>query len=559
MKKVLPFLLAFSLPLCAQDVAVSLPKPKKVKPVEQNQEEATIRSIVLIGRNGKLLSTSQLKRMNGLELIGVDLPSGKTKLKELLRCFLDNETAFTKQNIRKIKEQLYAYYREYDHPFVMISVPNQFPKTGALQMVILESKLGKVEIQGNQWSTPAQYNKYFSIKPGQSISQKQLISDLNFINRNPYRHVSVAYSPGKELYTTDLTLEVSDRKPYFFYAGFDNEGIPTTNRQRVFAGVSWDQVFGYDQSIFYQYTTNYHAQRFHSNSLQYTVMLPWKAIFNLFGGYSVVRADLPFISTNKGTNFQGSFRYITPFTTNSFLSHELVFGFDLKNTNNTVEFVDIAPVFGQTVNLTQWLLGYSCRYEKNRFQVDGGVDVYFSPFEWLPNQSVAAFQSLRPEAKNKWFYGVGYVNMNYPLPHKCNLYFSTKIEGSSAPLLPSEQLGLGGYGSVRGYDVRQYSVDNGFVSTLELQSPRFPIFPTKQKNLYNSAYFLLFLDGGYGFDETKIPYIPWSNYLVGTGVGFRYRFGTYFSARFDYGFKLHNQADFTGGGSMNHFSVTGSY
>lgn len=558
MRKQLLLLLLSTASLCADDSLSSFKKISAEKPI-QEETEPMIRAIVLVDGNAKLLPTSALRKSFGVQIIDIDLPSSKKILAEELDCFITGSTTFTKENIRKVKEKIYEYYREYDHPFVLVSVPAQAPNTKALQLVVTESKLGKVEVKGNQWTSSTQYDSYFSTKPGQPISQKQLVRDVNFMNRNPYRQVSVVYSPGKELYTTDLTLEVTDRKPYFFYAGFDNTGIPTTGRERVFAGFSWDQMFGYDQTFFYQYTTNYHVDRFHANSFQYTAMLPWKAVFNLYGGFSVLSTNLPFISSNKGTSVQASIRYITPFVSNCFLSHELIAGFDVKNTNNTVEFVDIAPVFGQTVNLTQWMLGYACKYEKGCVQVEAGLEGYFSPFEWVPGQSLADFQTLRPDASNKWFYGVGYVNMNYPMPHGCNFHFRTKVEGSSAPLLPSEQIGIGGHASVRGYDERQYSADNGFVSTLEFQSPHFALFSTKKKSLANTAYFLAFVDGGFGFDETKVPEIPWSDYLVSIGAGFRYRLSTHLSARFDYGFKLHRQADFTGGNSQNHFSVSGSY
>jgi len=556
-KSLLLFLLLTSL-FAEENCAPSFKKVGTVKPKPQ-ENEPLVRSIVLINGKTRLLPASVLRQTDGIVVVDVDLPSSKGKLEEDLNCFIATPTPFTKDNVRKIKEQLYEYYRYYDHPFVLISLPKQIPNTGVVQLVVNESRLGKVEVTGNEWTSSKQYGNYFSIKPGQPISQKQLVRDVNFMNRNPYRQVSVIYSPGKELYTTDLTLEVTDRKPYFFYAGFDNTGVPTTGRQRVFAGFSWDQMFGCDQTFFYQYTTNYHVQRFHANAFQYMAMLPWRAIFNLYGGFSVVHADLPFTMKNTGTSVQGSIRYITPFVSNCFFSHEISVGFDLKNTNNTVEFVDIAPVYGQTVNLSQWMIGYSCKYERGCTQIEGGVEGYFSPFEWLPGQSNADFSSLRPGAVNRWFYGVGYMDMNYPMPHRCNFFFKTKIEGSSGPLLPSEQLGIGGYASVRGYDERQYSADNGFLMTAEFQSPRFTVIPTKKKSLSNTAYFLVFTDGGFGFDETKVPEIPWSDFLVSIGAGFRYRLGTYLNARCDYGIKLHRQDDFTGGPAQIHFSVSGSY
>lgn len=290
-------------------------------------------------------------------------------------------------------------------------------------------------------------------------------------------------------------------------------------------------------------------------------MLPWESVFNLFGGFSIMHADLnPMPMKNKGTNVQASIRYTIPFSPTQHFSQEFMAGFDIKNTNNTVEFTDTTPVFGRTVNITQWLAAYKCKYMWEKIEVESSIEGTFSPFAWLPGQTDADFESLRPEATSTWFYATAYCNIRHALPH-C---FSTqiKVSGQYSPstLLPSEQFGIGGYATVRGYDERQYNGDSGMLASWEVHSPHFSLFRTKKRSLANEAYFLTFADGGFGFDNNHIPDVPNSNFLASIGAGFRYYFGTYINSRVDYGFKMHHQADFTGGryGHL-HFSVSGSY
>lgn len=545
-----------------ETIAVAPCIEEESPPVEVIEEEPPgpkIRGIVLLGPKDDLLDPETLEGIEGILVAGLKLPGNESYLEVALQSILDEP--FNEDTLCLIREQIYEYYRDSDRPFVLVEVPDQDEGTGVAQFIVQESTLGKVAVTGNNWTTKKRYENYFQLKPGEPISQRRLNRDVDFMNRNPYRFVNVIYSPGEKEYTTDLTLEVADRKPYFFYAGVDNTGVPTTGRPRVFAGFSWDQMFGLDHLFFYQYSTNYSSHKFHSNSFQYMAMLPMGHVFNLFGGFSITHADLdPMPMKNKGTTVQASIRYTIPFSPSQHFSQEIMAGFDIKNTNNTVEFTDTTPVFGHVVNITQWMAAYKCKYEWKKIEVESSIEAVFSPFAWLPDQTDEDFDSLRPNAKNTWFSTNVYCLIRRALPHA----FSTqiKINGQYSPstLLPSEQLGIGGYASVRGYDERQYNGDSGMLASWEVHSPHFSLFRAKKRALSNDAYFLAFSEGGFGFDNNHIPDVPNSNFLASIGAGFRYYFGTYINTRVDYGFKLHHQQDFTGGryGHL-HFSVSGSY
>jgi hemolysin activation/secretion protein len=515
-----------------------------------------IHTIVLVNDEHALLDKRELETAEGLVLVGLDLPGSSGSLKKELEPWFNRQ--FDSESVREIKQSVYRYFQAAGYPFILIQVPRQ-KCTSAVQLIVRQSTLGKVEVSGNQWTSTKRYTDYFQIQPGETISQRKLLKNVDFMNRNPYRQVSILFTPGEQPYTTDLTLKVSDRKPYRFYLGFDNNGVPTTGRQRVFAGFSWDQLFGLDHLFFYQYTTNYNASRFHANTFQYFAMLPWEAVFNLYGGYSIVHANLPPPNRiNHGTNIQASLRYLAPLLPFQFFSHELSFGVDVKSTNNTVEFVDYTPTFGQTVNMTELMLGYKYRYENGHRNASGGIECYVSPVNAFPGQTEAAFNSLRPGAANRWIYGFAYCTFKDALPWACSYLLYFKGQLSSAALLPSEQLGIGGHSTVRGYDERQYNADNGLLGSFEFHLPTFSIIQS-QRRKRDQAYFLLFADGGYGVDAVVVPEVPNSNFLVSVGPGFRYFFDPYLTARCDWGIKLHHQDDFTGGASMVQFSVTGSY
>lgn len=499
--------------------------------------------------------------VEGVHIEKLQLPGSREALEKVLHTFLGQ--ALDLNTLKKIKLAICKHYVDEGRPFVLVETPEPTPEQkeeGVAAIEVRESVLGKVKIVGHKWTKKNTYTKSLHLKAGQPIQEPQLMRDIDFINRSPFRSVELSYSPGDQPYTTDVVLNVKDRRPILLYSGVDNTGVPTTGRQRIFLGFGYDQVAGLDQSFFYQYTTNYEGHKYYSHIFQYQAMLSNEAVLKLFGGWSILHANLtPAPMSNKGTNIQASIRYIQPFTPTASFSHELMAGFDIKNTNNTIEFTDTFPVIGQTVNLTQWMVGYKCRYDLANYKITGAIETFFSPFQWIPGQSEADFETLRPNADNQWIYALGFLKVSQDHAYGLSSHYQLKAQYCPEVLLPSEQLGLGGMDTVRGYDERQYNGDSGLVGSYEFHTPHFTFLKTKSKQGRNEAFFVAFIDGGVGFDNASVPLIPIKNYLVGTGAGFRFYMGPYLNARVDYGFKLHNQADFTGGPSEIHFSVIGSF
>ncbi|NER47065.1 MAG: ShlB/FhaC/HecB family hemolysin secretion/activation protein [Symploca sp. SIO1A3] len=101
---------------------------------------------------------------------------------------------------------------------------------------------------------------------------------------------------------------------------------------------------------------------------------------------------------------------------------------------------------------------------------------------------------------------------------------------TTTPLLPIEQFGLGGLGSVRGY--RQFSVltDNGVFASAEL---RVPILRIGSEGMLQLAPFI---DVGTTWNTDRAN--PDTNSLASAGLGFQLQLGDNFNARLDWGIPL---------------------
>ncbi|MBI3236460.1 MAG: BamA/TamA family outer membrane protein [Chlamydiales bacterium] len=238
-------------------------------------------------------------------------------------------------------------------------------------------------------------------------------------------------------------------------------------------------------------------------------------------------------------------------------------GFDFKRSNNTVDFVEQNPVIGQNVNLTQFLCGYNLGYERDygnwMHKLGFDVQIFFSPFSFLPDQSNVEFRTLNPFAEHVYVYGTSSLNYKVMLPKGFCWTALMALQASNQSLLPSEQMGLGGYNTVRGYEERELNADDGLLLSTQIYFPKITMFKRCATcKVRDSLEFLLFLDYGLSHDNHKMSGQKQTDYLLGVGPGIRYAIENYLSCRFDWGIKLHRDG-FSGGATMIHFSVVGSF
>lgn len=518
------------------------------------------KGLVIVNNYSEILPNTALRDRKGFHVIDTNIPGGAPNLeKELVPLYMNE--SLTASKVEEIQNVIRDYYHSYHRPFVVVDVPEQDVTDGILQIVVFESRLGSVKVQGNEWTSSKKLKSYLDLNPGQYIDQRSLLYDLDFINRNAFRRADIVYAPGEAKGTTDVILHIEDRRPYRIYAGAENTGVPTINRQRWFTGFNWGNAFGLDHIFAYQYTASYNVNRFQSHAAQYIAPLPWKHVIDVYGGASWVEADLGLPSMrSKGFSAQASARYKIPFLLGVYLKQEIILGFDFKRTNNTIEFVDDFPSFGKNVNLTQFALEYGGIYERNTYRLDFEGGAFYSPGKWVADQTDVDYRSLRPGAKNHWVYFTGSFGYLQRLPKSFSFYCLARGQFSPYNLLPSEQFGLGGYDTVRGYNMRELSTEQGLLLSGEVRSPALPVLHYfKWIKPVDAIQFLVFLDYGYGRFKKSLPFDEKNQYLLGAGPGLRYTLDPYLTARLDWGIKLHKKEIYGGGNTMVHFSVTGSF
>lgn len=506
---------------------------------------------------------STIAEQQGVQIHDLIVPGKVKKLEQVLTTLAIGKP-LSPDLLIDIKRTIILYYRSQGHPLVTVSIPQQDITDGVIEVVIIEAKVGKIVCKGNRWFNNKLLQSYLDIEPGDAISNDTLLTDVSWMNRNPFRRSDILFTPGEELGTTDIELITQERFPLRVYAGGDNTGNDATGNLRWFGGFNWGNAFFCDHQLDYQYTSSSDFHKFQAHTIDYTAPLPWRHVLLMFGGYSTVHPKLsmqnevfkPFKS--YGHSAQGSARYQIPIGSlyRSGLK-EFYGGCDFKNTNNNLEFIgdDTIPIITKIVNLSQLVAGFNCGKETGHHKFSFSVESFWSPGRIFPHQKNANFENLRPEAKNHYVYGKLTVGNVYHFPSKWAI--STLVRGQLADqnLLPSEQYGLGGFNTVRGYNEREVNVDNAFILNIEIWS--FPIHLFKK--ITDDLLLLGFVDYALGSNHKILPGEHQPPFLLGAGPGLRYAISSYASLRVDWGFKLHKVNFEDPGNSKVHFGFMASY
>jgi hemolysin activation/secretion protein len=471
----------------------------------------------------------------------------------------------TRGKLNSLIADVISFYRKHDHPIVDVIVPQQEITNGVVQLVLLEGRVGSVSAAGNNWYSSKELVSYVRLHNGDTVSSRQLQSDIDWMNSNPFHTSDVVYHPGHSLGETDIVLQTKDRFPIRFYGAYEDTGNAATGFDRYEAGFNWGDAFhlGLGQQLNYQYTTSGDGQSLRAHAGSWVIPLPWRHTLTFFGSYADTKGEIPPLLDLKGRSYQISGRYGIPLPTLTVASLTLKenfgIGFDYKYNNNSLEFGGEGA--GNTlVDVDQFVATYDGNMTDPYGSTSLNESLYYSPGNWGGNNNDDAFNASHPGATSDYVYDTVSLQRVTRLPQDFSLLLRGTVQLSNGNLTPSEQFGFGGYDTVRGYDEREVNTDEGFVFTAEIRSPPLSlgeIFNCPQWN--DQLQLLAFWDTAEAYNHDLLPGEVSEIGLSSIGGGVRYTINTYVSVRFDYGFQLVHTGFDNDQGSRSDLGVVISY
>jgi hemolysin activation/secretion protein len=450
--------------------------------------------------------------------------------------------------MRQLQREIILYYRAHDRPLVDVLYPEQDVSNGMLQVIVIEGRLKEVVVQDkkgnrytNGWSGVKFLHDSFRLRTNDIIRESEVVRDLDWLNRNPFRYVDAVYEPDRREYgESSLLLRVDEQREWSADVGYEDSGNRITSDDRITVGGTWGRAFTLPDNQFrYAFTFDPTLDFLRAHSASYYAPLPWHHGLRLSGYYLDVKGDVGPNETLNGSAYQISGRYEVPLPSIRKYQQEFSVGLDFKHNDNSLVF-GVATPFNTPYVVFQAAGGYSSVLPDPWGKTAFGVQGYWSPGGISGLNDDPAFNLARPGAKSSYAYGRFNLERTFRLPGDFSWIIRGLAQVANGNLVTTEQLGLGGYATVRGYDELESLGDRGFFMSNELRTPPFSPLHLARKNAPVDEKLQLLTFWDYGETQNvqllagEDPHVL----LSSVGGGLRYSLTKHLSLRFDYGWQL---------------------
>lgn len=570
---------------------------------------------------------SDITPANGVVIKGglSEPPSFEDLQRELAADYIGKPLTFG--GLEEIVKKIQSHYLSHGRMLTHVFIPSQV-MDDKLIVAVLEGKVTALDAEasiapGRSW-WESWYDQPYSLEDlsdevrgelgGMEALEPQNLNraliDLNMSPwarlkrpiQHPFRQVNAKYSPVADLLgETEVTLLLEQERPLRFFLGVDNTLTQNLGQDRLYLGSVWYDAFGMnlDHQLAVQFFYGLQSDSLEGYAVNY--IAPWK----FWGGKHTTEAYFAYTQSSSptiiggvpadvtGESLIGGFRHYyelpnivdggeivrgdrlqyeldgrLPWMSarkvdrQSFgIFHEVGAGLDFKSTDNDLEFggLSVAPA---QADILQFVIEYNARQTDKM----GETNLSWKNFINIGGSGDAELGALRFGAQSSYYYTRVDLDREQDLPWGTFARGRMGAQYATTNLLQSEQMGVGGFNTVRGYPERVFLTDTGWLFSMEYYSPAFhPLAHFVPKwGKTDELRFLVFTDWGGGGPNEDNPADPFDdNKVLGSvGLGLRYDLSDFFRLRLDYGVQLSNlDAAYPSEASDNqfHFGVVGTF
>jgi len=451
-------------------------------------------------------------------------------------------------------------YAAAGYPIVQIYPPQQTISDGLVVLRVVEGKISAVGVAGNKrYDETNIRNSVPALKEGQDPNVKDVAAAVALANENPAKQVAVNFQPGADPGDVIARIDVTEDDPSKSVIAYNNYGTHATGYDIISYSYQNANLFNRDHSLTADFsTTVQHPSDVKNFSLGYRIpFYPIGWSLDLIGAYS----DSATNSTQTGATSLGTLQFTGKGTILGARMNEslpglgeyrqkLTYEIDYKNFNDQCGINGVATGSCGTVTSQPAILSYLGTYTTPTVQAGGNIS-YVQNIPGGPNGNPTDYAAARLGASrnwNTWRLG-GYVVK--PFAGDWQVRVNLSLQQTNHILIPSEQFGIGGSSSVRGYDERILAGDKGTDINLELYTPDFGSHlagETKADAAGNTAVpsnhklrGVFFID--YGSVRNNDALTMGTATLSSVGIGLRYEYKKSFNLKLDIGMAQHASVD----------------
>ncbi|WP_170228274.1 ShlB/FhaC/HecB family hemolysin secretion/activation protein [Denitratisoma oestradiolicum] len=438
----------------------------------------------------------------------------------------------TMDDVKRAAGALKDAYAQAGYPVVQVFPPEQTAAGGVITLRVIEGRVAKVTVAGNKVYDEANIRASLpALKEGKAPHSGEIVADIVLANENPAKQVAVNFQASGAPGDIDARVDVVEDRTEKYTVTVDNAGSRSTGMERIGIAYQNANLMNRDHMLTLQYMTTYqNPDKVGNLTVGYRIPFYAQGLsLDLIAAYSDTKstssspAGALFFS-GKGSYFGTRLNQALP--SQGEYRHKLVYGLDYKDFNNDCSLGGTALNACGTITSMPASLSYVAQLATPAFQAGGNIGYYVN-IVGGPHGSSTAY-GTRSRQWDAWR-ASGFVAV--PLKD-WQARATLNFQESSKALIASEQFGIGGASSVRGYDERTASGDYGASANLEIYTP--DLASSLGLSAETKLRALAFHDLGYVHNIT--PGMIGETKLSSIGLGMRLNYGKDLAVRLDVGF-----------------------
>ena len=418
-------------------------------------------------------------------------------------------------------------------------IPTQELEGSVVKIEIVEGSLEEINVIGQGRLKSKYIRDRLTLATLQPLNVPRLLEALQLLQLNPLiETISAELSAGPRPGTSLLDVEFKTAQSFALDLSLDNGRSPSVGTFRRRVGLREANLLGFGDGLRANYTNTEGSDNF-----DFAYTFPFNARNGtLHLAYSTTSSDViepPFDDLDGDGNDADieseSRSYVVTFRQPLTRSpnQEFALGLSFDHQQSETSLLDIpfplspgADDQGRTrISTLRFFQEWTQRNEKQviaaRSEFSLGIDLFNATMNSSSPDS--SFVSWRGQAQ--------WVKL---LAEDTVLLARSNLQLADRTLVPLEQFGLGGLGSIRGYRQDVLLTDNGFLASLEL---RIPILRARKQQ--GILHVIPFIDFGTAWNNSGGPDSETST-LASVGLGLQWQMSDRLTARFDWGIPLVN-------------------
>ncbi|WP_237772378.1 ShlB/FhaC/HecB family hemolysin secretion/activation protein [Herbaspirillum robiniae] len=448
-------------------------------------------------------------------------------------------------DVQRALEALEGEYRKAGYSAVQVVVPEQELNGGVVRIQVIETVIGKITVTDNKHFSEENIRASVpALQPGVSPNLRRISESVQLANDNPAKQINVTLSTAEADAGIDAAIAVTDNNPLRVILTADNTGSAETGRWRTGVALQHSNLFNRDHVATVAYTTSPDSpsgSKVDLYSLGYRV--PLYALGDsmdfIYGKSNVTAGTSPTLGSLFGFTGKGdvyALRWNHFFAREGETTSKLVVGADYKKTDSSCNFAGISLTTCQPYSTLPLSLTYSAQRQSVGQIVDYNIGVArnwaVGPNHTSSNGRVDRYSFIagNRDTSDNFMIARGGASLFKGFASDWQMRLATTAQYAPDPLPPTEQFGLVGATTVRGFTERAVSADSGIIVNAEAYTPEL----LGKSELKGNLRLLAFYDIGRGYNNKTAGSALAPNMTVASiGFGARYTLGRDFNLRLD--------------------------